>query len=210
MKNYQCLILLLLLFISFWGFGQSNKIDIQVEGGPSRISVYNSRNIYHKPTLNGFTGGVYLNYNMNKHQSIKSGISYERKGYMQSLNLITSTGRQVYEDDIYLDYLVVPLLIHANFGSKLRFFVNGGPYLGYLVNQQFISRNYPQIIETNVTGKKIELGISTGIGCHFPINKLLSFTVEVRNNLTITTIYNGDNLSSNSTNFLFGISHHLK
>lgn len=197
-------------FITFFGIGQSNKLDIQVEGGPSLITVYGGPLNDIKPLLNGFTGGVYLNYNINKHQSIKSGIGYERKGFKQLFNINTLKGYQVSEYDINLDYLVVPLLIHANFGSKLRFFVNGGPYLGYLVNQHLTYRDYPQLNGTNFTDKKIELGISTGIGCSFPMNKLLSFKVEVRNNFTLNAITDYDNLSSNSTNFILGVIYHRK
>ena len=84
MRNLKTPYFTIIVFfsISFLGFGQSNKLDIQVEGGPSLISISGLYNgIGNKPTLNGFTGGAYLNYNINKLLSIKSGIVYERKGY---------------------------------------------------------------------------------------------------------------------------------
>lgn len=205
--------IIILFFISFLGFGQTNKMDIQVEGGPSLISVYG--NFFDtKPTLNGFTGGLYINYNINKSLSIKSGIIYERKGYKDSFNATLANGSSagVFEYVNNLDYLIMPLLIRANYGNNIRFFVNGGPYLGYLANQQSIASYLPSSgkIGGILTEKKIDLGISTGIGCAVPINDLLSISFEGRNNLALISLFDGGKINNNSTNFIFGITYYLK
>ena len=217
MMNYKThyFTIIILFFISFLGFGQTNKMDIQVEGGPSLISVYGNF-IDTKPTLNGFTGGLYINYNINKRLSFKSGIIYERKGYRDSFNATYSNGSSgVFETENNLDYIVMPLLIRANYGNNIRFFVNGGPYLGYLANQQLTNMNsLTPSSKINAGGilieKKIDLGISTGIGCAFPINDLLSISFEARNNLGLISIADGGKTNNNSTNFILGITYHLK
>jgi hypothetical protein len=215
MRNYKNVLFPILAFflISLKGYGQSNKLDIQVEGGPSLISIQ-SRVYNPKATLNGFTGGLYLNYNFNKRLSIKSGIAYERKGFRDSFAGTTAIGQSsIYEMGYNLDYLVVPLLMRANFGNKIRFFVNGGPYLGYLVKQQDVSNlpNFPMLTDANFTEKKIDLGISAGVGCSYPINELISITVEARNNLALISLNDGVNSNNNnSTNFNLGITYHLR
>lgn len=216
MKNIKnSLLTIVVVLFAYSGFAQSNKIDIQIEGGPSLISINGLMiGIGSKPTLNGFTGGMYLNYNINKLISIKSGIAYERKGYRDSFNATTATGQSagVYETGNNLDYLIVPLLIRANFGNKIRFFVNGGPYLGYLANQQFVLNlpNSPKTTGVNFTEKKIDLGISGGIGFSYPLNELLSISVEARNNLALINLFDGKKINNNSTNFILGITYHLK
>lgn len=216
MMNYKThyFAIIIQFFISFLGFGQTNKMDIQVEGGPSLISVYGNF-IDTKPTLNGFTGGLYINYNINKRLSIKSGIVYERKGFRDSFNATLANGSSagVFETGNNLDYLVMPLLIRANYGNNINFFVNGGPYLGYLANQQSIDMYLPlsgKITGGILTEKKIDFGISAGMGFAFPINDLLSISFEARNNLALISLVDGGKISNNSTNFILGITYHLK
>ncbi len=210
------IVTLFFFFISFLGFGQSNKYDIQVEGGPSMISLYGLVNgIGEKPTLSGFTGGMYLNYNINNRFSIKSGIVYERKGFRDSFSSTTNVGlfAGTFESGNNLDYLIVPLLIRANYGKKLRLFLNGGPYVGYLANQQnFLQApNSPKITSSGtLTDKKIDLGVSAGIGFAFPINELFSITFEARNNLALISLLDGGKIKNKSTNFILGFTYHLK
>lgn len=214
MKNIKnSLQTIVVVLFTYTGFAQSNKIDIQVEGGPSLISVNGMTAMDAKPTFKGFAGGLSFNYNINALLSIKSGVSYDRKGFRDSIIATLSNGQSAgfAEFGVNLDYLVVPLLLRANFGDKLRFFINGGPYIGYLIKQQYILMlpNSPRITDANLE-KKFDLGISGGIGCSYPLNDLLSISVEARNNLALVSYADAGKIKTNSINFNLGITYHLK
>ena len=214
MKNYRYSLFSILIFISFLGFGQSNKLEVQLEGGPSLITVYGGFYPDVKPIIKGFSGGLYLNYHINKRFSIKSGISYERKGFGDSFYATLANGQAfgVLESSRTFDYLILPLLIRTNFGNKIRYFLNGGPYIGYLTSQQSEINlpNSPTITGVKFTDRKFDLGISTGLGSSFPLNELFSISVEARNNLAIISLVNGATINTNSTNFIFGITYFIK
>ncbi|MHA8055532.1 porin family protein [Aquirufa nivalisilvae] len=213
MKFNKSLVLALIAFFfsKNSAFSQSNKFDLQLEGGPSLISVRGEL-FNNKASLNGFTSGFYLNYNLNKHLSIKSGISYERKGYREEFKGTTSTGQTTIGLTGYnFDYLVIPMLARVNFGNKIKFSASGGPYLGYLTSQQFFS-NFPlysTISSTNLVDNKIDLGVSTGIGCSISLSELFSISLEARNNLALMSISDVGKINTNSTNLIFGITYHI-
>lgn len=202
-----------LLLITFFAIGQqSNKLEIQPEVGQSLISVHGDF-LNTKPSLEGANLGVLLNYNFNKILSIKTGISYERKGFRDTFESILANGQSlgVYRMELNLDYLVVPILARAKFGNKLKFFVNGGPYIGYLTNQ--LSRGmFPTLpsFKWNFLNKKFDLGVSGGIGVSYPLNDMISISLETRNNSSLISLAEGGSINTNSTNFIFGINYHLK
>jgi hypothetical protein len=44
-----------------------------------------------------------------------------------------------YHNEAILDYLEVPVQLRVHFGTRLRFFVNGGPYIGILVRAKTVT-----------------------------------------------------------------------
>ena len=128
-------------------------------------------------------------------------------------------GTRVGEISTYtkFDYLTFPILVRATFGKKVQYFVNAGPYFGYLIKQTFVTKgdNFPTTTTDNTSfDKRFDTGISTGLGLSIPIKSKFAFSLELRNNLglynvTDLPVTNSVIVKTNSTNILLGFTYKL-
>ncbi len=97
----------------------------------------------------GFSAGFKLDFRMSAKASFQTGLSFERKGY--SLNDTSSVyyryvedGEPLYDLDTKagIDYLVVPALLNLNLGKSGIFYINTGPYLGFMLNARVTGEAY--------------------------------------------------------------------
>ncbi|MBL7785002.1 MAG: PorT family protein [Chitinophagales bacterium] len=209
---------LFLLSIGTTIYGQTNRFDVGVEGSPSLIFMGGNNYIssYQKPTI-GFSSGLFFQFNFKKIISLRTNLSFERKGSIIYSQMIDVNGNPVGKvtTNINFDYLTFPLLVRATFGKKIHFFVNAGPYFGYLIKQTFVSKgdNIPNTTYDRTSdNKRFDIGISKGLGFSVPIKEKFEFSFEARNNLGLynvsaVPIENNGTTKTNSTNFLFGFTY---
>lgn len=154
-----------------------------------------------------FTGGLALQYNVTNTLAVKLGAAFEIKGADLERTDIQTKGK------INIDYISVPLLLKARFGKNLKFFVNAGPYLGILMSSKTkldaYSGNPEQEIDNDSTNKKIDFGISGGIGLEIPFGKNGAFTIELRDNFGMTNIsesleLNAPEIKTHTANVMVG------
>lgn len=221
MTNIKSLFLGLIFLTCFNTlYGQTNKFDLGVEGGPSLIFLRGNSTIdnFHKPTM-GFSGALFYQFNFKKVFSLRTSLGFERKGSELTTQPTDIFGNPVGEiaTNTNFNYLTLPILVRATFGKKVQYFVNAGPYFGYLINQTFASKGYiipTQTSENKTLDKHFDTGISTGIGLSVPVKQKFALSFEVRNNLglnNVSAVPLADNgtIKTNSTNFIFGFNYKL-
>jgi hypothetical protein len=211
----------LLILITRSIYGQTNKFDIGIEGSPSLIFLRGNEtlNNLHKPTI-GFSSGLFFQYNLKKVISFRTNVTFERKGSVltlpTSLNNGNPTGKLT--THINFNYLTFPILVRATFGNKIQYFVNAGPYFGYLIKQTSVSRgdNTPKRTYDNTSQDKLfDTGVSAGIGLYFPFLTKFAASFEIRNNLGLynvsaVPITNNGTVKTNSTNLIFSFTYKLR
>jgi hypothetical protein len=215
MRNLKSITILLSLILAEIAYGQTNRIDLGIEGSPSLIFLRGNDIIdnYHKPTI-GFSGGLFFQYNFKKVISLRTNIAFERKGSIMKSPAADENGNPlgVITSNINFDYLTFPVLIRAASGKRVKFFANSGIYFGYLIKQTFVSKgdNFPKISSDNTSrNKKFDIGFTSGIGLSIPIKTNFSLSFEIRNNLGLynvsaANVINNGSIKTNSTNLLFG------
>jgi hypothetical protein len=221
MTNIKSLFLgLLFLTAGETSFGQRTIFDIGIEGSPTVTFLRGNDFIdnNHKPTT-GFTGGLFFQYNFKKIISLRTNIAFERKGSVLTSQTTDINGNPLGEftTNTHFDYLTLPILVRATFCKKVQFFVNAGPYFGYLIKQTFVSKgdNIPTSTSDNTSlNNRFDTGISTGLGLSVPIKTKFAFSFEVRNNLGLynvsdVPVVNNGTIKTNSTNFLLGFTYKL-
>lgn len=221
MNNLRNLILGILLFSSSLVFGQTKILNIGIEGGPSLISLYGNDKVesYNDLSL-GFSGGLSFQYNFSKLVALRTNINFDRKGLTTKNQATDENGDPIGELTFHsnFNYLTLPILGRLTFGKKINFYVNAGPYLGYLLSQRDITEafgEYPKSEMDNTDNfKQLDFGITSGLGMNFPIQEKLLLSFEIRNNLGLTNIsslpvYNDGSLKTNSTNLLIGIAYRI-
>lgn len=194
---------------------QQGTMEVGIEGGPSANTFRGYQLLYAYQTNVGYAAGITFQYNFTDHLSLRSGVSWDRKGSGSDITLVDPFGSTIKESKLYwdLDYLTIPLLVRYAFGAKTQFILNGGPYLGYLVQERDrIDRSSGfeglEIDNTDQYGS-IDLGVGGGIGVLIPVHERIRLSAEVRNNLGLVNIsaaqlYNDGTIKTNSMVLLVG------
>ena len=221
MNKLRNLILGVLVLSSSLIFGQTNQINVGFEGGPSLISLYGNDVVESYKDLSfGFSCGLTFQYNFSKLISLRTNILFERKGLSTKKQATDEYGNPFGELTFHsnFNYLTLPLLGKLTFGKKIKFYVNAGPYLGYLLKQKDITEafnEYPKTESDNTDNfERLDFGVTTGLGMNFSIHENLLLSVEIRNNLGLPNIsslpiVNDGRIKTNSTNLLIGIAYRI-
>ncbi|MEI7595029.1 MAG: porin family protein [Bacteroidota bacterium] len=220
MKNYAIFILLLGLTTN--AIGQENKVEIGIEGGPSfsYMRIYPIISGYSTSGISAYSSGVFFQYNLKKWLSIRTNLSYERKGdnYRYYYNDAHTSGICGIKVLRHFDYFTLPILAKASIGGKIKCFYNMGPFISYLKSASYLN-DYDQINtfeDGTDTYETIDAGITTGVGIDFQYFKNFSFSCEVRRNTGMTGIIKEfdwkypSSLKTNSINLLIGLTYKIK
>jgi opacity protein-like surface antigen len=203
---------------------QDNKLEIGIEGGPSlttlRSNLIGTSGL--EIVLSSITGLTFQN-NFTETISFRSGINYENKGASIESRFTDEQGHTIGSAKFRYNYhyITLPLLIKASFGNKTKFFINGGPYVGYLLKQTFPSpainvngtSSESNTIDNTEYHKRIDFGLTGGLGLSFSLGVKTSLNTELRYNhgLTNTLKNPARNYSTktSSINILIGLAFKL-
>ena len=100
------------------------------------------------------------------------------------------------------------------FGKKDDFYVNGGMFLGYLLNSKLTSKNSENDTDTTDMNKKIDAGLVFGFGKVFRLNDKNELKLEIRENLGLVNtsdvdVYNDGTIKTNSLNLILNWNFNL-
>ena len=192
-------ILIIFLFISIQTFSQSNKFEM---GASLGVGLTEFKGITSQENnILGSSLGLMFQYNATKLFSIHSNLLYESKALEIPESDWQCTTCPKNSTFLGFEYLTLPVLARLNFGSKAKFFINAGPYFGYLINNNWIDSRF-------------DFGLSTGLGGQIDLNEKLNLSLELRNSLNLmpstTTAVEYENIRSNNTiNLFFVIAYKL-
>lgn len=220
-------IVVLFVLFSLFTFAQTKKLRFGVHAGlnysglrgytiPADITSQ-----YDESAAFGYLGGISLTYPLKEKVSLRVELNYERKT-QKADNIVEIRNSfeepaQLYDftSKRHFDYLVMPILIHYQFTDKNSFFVNGGPFVGYLLKATLTSDiEAPELnadVDLSNDYKKLDYGLTVGLGKQFDIGSQNSIHLEIRNNLGLAKInkndvWNGGHVRTNSLSFMVGYS----
>jgi len=200
-------------------FGQYSKINIGIEGGPSAVLLWGNDILNDNiAPRQSFAAGVSFQYNFNRIFALRTNVAFERKGNSETNNFRDNQGNFLgnIQTQNNLDYLTIPLLARASFGTKVKFFVNAGPFVGFLLKQTYVREAFEQYPETTYdatdTFNNIDYGVTFGLGFTINLTKSFLLSLEGRNNIGLSDIsalpvYRDGNMFTNSSNLLFGFAY---
>ena len=201
-----------------------NKVKIGVNSGLTYSNFRgNDTPVTGKKYGLDFMGGISLEYSLSEKLSIKTNLTYDKKTgivksnymYQPSFDspsiVVNQKVRNIY------NYLTIPILIKYNFGKNNSYFVNGGPFIGFLLNSKLkdVSKQTPSNFDydqdTTDLNKKTDYGLSYGFGKLIPLNEKNDLVIELRQNLGLVNtsdvfVYNNGEIKTNSFNLILGWS----
>ncbi|MFD2943610.1 porin family protein [Flavobacterium notoginsengisoli] len=216
-------LLLTLSLITFKTTAQESKVKFGIHGGLNYSSFRGYRSFTDDSAGFAYLFGFSFQHQIQENLSIKADLNYERKTQISKASVeIMDPSVQlppgIYEvkSTAYLNYVVLPIMLKYNFSSDKSFYVNAGPYLGYLVKSGIKTKtNIPdesEYDEEDTDNKKsLDFGFSAGIGKEFTLTENHQLYIELRDNLGLSNIskaqaFNNDSLKTNSVNLLVGFT----
>jgi hypothetical protein len=220
-------LLIITLLFSLFTFSQNSKIKFGFQAGLnySNFRGYNIpstfNQVYSESPAFAYLGGINIEYKIKERLSLKFELNYERKSQKADNNIEI---RENFDDlpQTYkftskknYDYLIIPVLLKYNFTAQNSFYVNGGPFLGYLLKSQITNNlNVPNFnsddLDTTKDNKKVDFGLSFGLGKIIDLNNNKAINIELRENLGLSNtsnidVWNGGNVKTNSVNLIVGL-----
>lgn len=196
-------ILLITIFVSFIlvSNAQASKIEYGFQSGLNISTAYGTSIVkdYRSPLMGLHVGG-HIKLNKSQHWGIKFLLSYDQIGWTyKSLTIENAEGNGLLNVDMLfkLNYLNLPMLAEYSFGKKVKIHVNGGPFIGILLNNKIVTKlnepvppNEQAKTETSSENRKaMNVGLSLGSGIQIPIASKLKLDFNLMNNLGLSNIY---------------------
>jgi hypothetical protein len=192
---------LLLLFIVFSSFGQNRFVDPEVSlgiHGGYGVSMVNFSPTVKQNMFQGLNSGLIFRYIAERNVGIQAELNYVQKGWLEADNLYSRE----------LNYIEIPFMTHIYFGKNVRFFINFGPEISYLLTENvLINSTNDTESEQHITAVQnpFEYGLCGGFGISFKIKQQI-FQLETRVQYSLSDIFSNQKVDyfDNSNNM--GIS----
>lgn len=193
--------------------GQAGRCEVATQIGPGMGWLRGNKLIDSTDPLFGPSAAVNFHYAVSHRFGVRAGLGYQRKGMFQEVTFTDINGnllRQVNSRNA-LDYLVVPVMAQASFGSKARLLVGCGPYAGLLLRsrQSFGDEAVLPSYDNTDDLKQWDIGLSASLGGAFPLSPAVALQAEVRydkglSNISALPVIDDGSIRTNAVSLLVG------
>ncbi|MES2274774.1 MAG: porin family protein [Bacteroidota bacterium] len=180
---------LVVLCLGTAAFSQSKgTTDFGVTVGYNAATV-TSGNLTNSDYRSGFNAGVSVEHYFSDSWSFKGRLIYDQKGWNSGY---IATGTSTTTTNYQLDYLTVPLFANWHFGRTKNWYLNFGPYVGFLLSASETAGGRDVKSFFNST----DGGLGLGIGVKFPVSDKSKFFIEANGQGGVTDLGNGNSGST--------------
>jgi len=165
-----------LLLIALCSFFITNAQD----KGAFEYGFFAGLNVSNVSTLNnddsasskiGFNVGAYGEYYFSDRWSVRANLNYDQKGWSDGF---FEDDTEIFSTDYAVNYLTVPVLANWHFAKKRNWYLNVGPYAGFLLNAKVTENDF----DVTEAFSGTDFGLAFGIGVKIPINKENQIFIE--------------------------------
>lgn len=202
-----------LLILCMMGFSLSSSAQLSKGSVEFGLNVgYNASTVSNTngraDTGSGFNFGGSADYYFSNRWSIKGKLIYDQKGWNNDYITDNNSGID-YKTNYNVNYLTVPVMANWHFGAKRNWYLNFGPYAGFLLNAEDtkFKTDFTDSFET------FDLGIALGIGVKIPISDKAKIFFEYEEQAGLSDVFisnSGSAITNSRTSFNIGINFLLK
>jgi hypothetical protein len=133
----------------------------------------------------GINAGVSAEYYFSDRWSLKGKLIYDQKGWGNGY-LSFSDGTVIDGVNFHLNYLTIPVMANWHFGRTRNWYLNFGPYMGFLLNTTESTGSVPDL---KSSFNSTDAGFAAGIGVKFPIASHVKLFIEADGQSGFTNIF---------------------
>lgn len=171
MKNLFITAIIALGFIASSSAQDKGDVEFGVNVG------YNSSSISSRDgsseSKSGFNTGLSADYYFSDTWSLKAKLIYDQKGWGDDILTDLDTGNE-YITDFSLNYLTVPVMANWHFGRTQNWYLNFGPYVGFLLS----AKEHKFDSDIKEAFNTTDFGLALGIGVKIPVSDKIKLYFE--------------------------------
>lgn len=181
-----------LLILGALGVSAQEKGDVEFGVNIGYNSSLVSVNTFTTENGDGLNLGFSTDYYFSDRWSIKGKLIYDQKGWNKGsyskVSFDPSIADRPYVTNFNVNYLTIPVMANWHFGSKRNWYLNFGPYAGFLLNAKETKG------KTDVTEifNSTDFGIALGIGVKIPLTEKLKLSLEYEGQGGMSDILEGN------------------
>lgn len=169
-KNLVGCLLLLSISSAVWA-QKKGDVEFGVNLGFNNSSVASHRE--RSDASSGFNFGGSMDYYFSDRWSLKGKLIYDQKGWDHDVIQDLDTGTY-YPTNYDVNYLTIPVMANWHFGKKRNWYLDFGPYMGFLLSAHDTSFNTDVSSAFNST----DFGLALGIGVKIPVSDKIKIFIE--------------------------------
>ena len=178
----------LITALTIFGILASNAQD----SGDFELGIGLGLNLANVSTIDGqnnassriaFNAGVSGEYYFSDRWGLKAKLTYDNKGW--SDGFITDENFNTITTDFKLAYITLPIMANWHFGSNRNWYLNFGPFVGFLVNAEDSELG----LDVKDGFKSTDIGLALGIGHKFEIDDNFKLFIEYDGQSGLTDIF---------------------
>ena len=198
----------LLAATTFTAFSQqkgSFELGLNIGYNGATVSSGSNTNSNYR---NGINVGISGDYFFSDRWSIKTKLSYDQKGWAKGYIQNLSTN-QSFTTDYNIDYLTIPVMANWHFGKKRNWYLNFGPYVGFLLSAK--ETRFETDLKTMF--QSVDAGLDLGIGVKIPLSTQTKLFFELDGQagvMDINKYYQDNKLLNSRSSINIGVVFDLK
>lgn len=155
----------------------------------------------------GFNIGFSADYYFSNRWSIKGKLIYDQKGWDRGFIENLNTGA-TYKTNFNLDYITIPVMANWHFAKKRNWYLNFGPYVGFLMSAK--ETKFDMDVKDGFNNTDFGLGI--GVGVKIPVSDKLKISLEYETQSGLTDVFKDSNepITNSRWSLNFGVNFLLK
>ncbi len=237
---YVSVILIFLIPVTVFAGTNGQSVKIGIKAGTSIPSLRDDGNNeitrdYESKMAGSF--GLIADIGISGKLSIKTGLDYSGQGGVRDgqqpvtdlpvqFSQLLPQGSYIYanfNNNSVLNYMEIPIMVKLEWGNKLKYYLNAGPYLGFLLNakqktsgssQFYLDKNgtMPLTISGQPLGlqsfdantdikddiNSTNIGMTGGVGLSFDLNKKSALVFDARAAYGLKSVQKDTELNGNS------------
>ena len=175
------------LFIVFGFYGlsfaqQKGNVEFGVGVGGGYSLIYQGND--YSDAKAAFNGEAFADFYFSGQWSLKIKAMYDQKGWGNGF-LLNNDQSVITGVDYRATYITIPVMANWHFGRTKNWYLNFGPYAGFLTSAKETDDN----IDVKSAFNTVDAGLALGIGVKIPTEKRQFFFVEFDGQSGVTNIF---------------------
>jgi long-subunit fatty acid transport protein len=178
--------LLILAGIYSTSFAQrANSAEFGIGLGLNLSTVQSSATGENADYKAGFNMGVSGEYYITSRWGVKAGVNYDQKGWGNGF-VILPDGTEIDNVNFQVNYITVPIMADWHFGRMRNWYIDFGPYLGFLTDATESSNS----TDVKPLFNSTDVGLAFGIGVKVPVSRTAKVFFEYDGQAGFNNVFN--------------------